>query len=66
MEKQGYVEGKTKRNKEHFEWLVRYQIQEWNIIDIADYYSNKDKIIAEDTVRKALNNVSDLLQLKLK
>lgn len=66
MEKQGYVEGKTKRNKEHFEWMVRYQIQEWNIIDIADYYSNRDKIIAEDTVRKALNNVSDLLQLKLK
>jgi len=66
MEKHGYIEGKPKRNKQHFEWLVRYQIQEWTVKDIADFYSKDEKIVSEDTVRKALNNVSELLELKLR
>src|SRR5690606_29055587 len=66
MEKHGYVEGRPKRNKQHFEWLVRYQIQEWAVRDIADFYSNDNKIVSEDTVRKALKNASDLLELKLR
>lgn len=35
----GYVKGKDKRNLNHFEWLIRYQIQGWTLKEIADHYS---------------------------
>lgn len=41
-----------KRNKEHFEWLVRFQIQGWTIKEIADYYSEEEKVLGEDTIKK--------------
>ncbi|MCA1025013.1 hypothetical protein LCM23_02840 [Cytobacillus kochii] len=66
MEKHGYIEGKQKRNKDHFEWLVRFQIQEWSVKEIADYYSKGNIIIAEDTIRKALVSTADLIGLELR
>jgi hypothetical protein len=66
MERLGYIEGKEKRNLEHFEWLVRYQIQEWEIRNIADHYSKKNKVIGEDTIQKALKNTAVSVGLKLR
>lgn len=66
MEEHGYTEGKHKRNKEHFEWLVRYQLQEWSINEIADYYSTKNTILVEDTIRKALTSTAKLIGLRLR
>ncbi|RKQ13459.1 hypothetical protein [Ureibacillus endophyticus] len=66
LEEKGYVEGIKKRNKEHFEWLVRYQIQKWPIHDIADFYSTPDKILAEDTIRKGLSATASILDLCLR
>lgn len=66
LERKGYVEGKEKRNKEHFEWLVRYQIQNWTVKEIADYYSKDDKILSEDTIKKALSNTASMVGLQLR
>lgn len=66
MEEQGYIEGKQKRNKNHFEWLVRYQIQEWSIKEIADHYSKENTILAEDTIKKALISTAKLLDLEIR
>lgn len=66
MEQHGYTEGKEKRNKEHFEWLVRYQLQEWSIKKIADYYSTKNTTLVEDTVRKAVTSTAKLIGLRLR
>lgn len=65
MRENGYVEGKEKRNLEHFDWLVRYQIQGWGIGEIADYYSANGKIITEDTISKALRNTANLVGFQL-
>lgn len=51
---------------EHFQWLVRYQIQNWSLNDIADFYSTKDKILSEDTVRKALLNTARIVELEIR
>jgi hypothetical protein len=66
MLKNGYIEGQEKRNIEHFQWLVRYQIQGWSIKEIADKYSSLDKIVSEDVVNKALHNTAKLVGLKLR
>ncbi|MCH5460943.1 hypothetical protein [Bacillus cereus] len=66
MKENGYVEGKEKRNMDHFDWLVRYQIQEWNTKEIADYYSTNKKVISEDTISKALHNTASLVGFKLR
>lgn len=66
MAENGYVEGTQKRNKEHFEWLVRYQIQGWSIQEIADFYSTEKKTLAEDTIRKGLSATAKVLDLKIR
>lgn len=66
MKQQGYIEGKEKRSKEHFEWLVRYQIQKWTIKEIADHYSKDRKIYTEDAIKKALISTSKITQIKLR
>lgn len=66
MKKLGYIEGKEKRNKEHFEWLVRFQLQGRSIKDIADEYSKEEKTLSEDTIKKALAGTADIVGLKLR
>lgn len=66
LKSKGFVEGKAKRNKDHFLWFVRYQIQKWEISDIADFYSKKDKVLSDDTIKKALKDTSQILGLKLR
>ncbi|MFB4321621.1 hypothetical protein RB298_04685 [Priestia sp. BR_2] len=63
----GYTKAKDKRNLEHFEWLVRYQIQNWTLKEIADYYSiQNDTVVNEDTVWKAVKNTSEIVLLTLR
>ncbi|WP_144514287.1 hypothetical protein [Bacillus thuringiensis] len=62
----GYIEGKEKRNREHFEWLVRFQIQGWTIKEIADYYSEEEKVLGEDTIKKALHCTSNIIGITLR
>lgn len=66
LKKYGYIKGKEKRNKEHFHWLVRYQIQGWSIKKIADYYSKDKKILTEDTVKKGLVNTASMVDIYLR
>jgi hypothetical protein len=56
-----------KRNLDHFEWFVRYQLQGWSMRKIADDYSKTSgKLVVEDTVSKALHSVSDTVLLPLR
>ncbi|WP_071395082.1 hypothetical protein [Bacillus tuaregi] len=66
MKKMGYVEGKEKRSLEHFEWLVRYQVQKWNIKEIADHYSKRERVLGGDTIKKALVSTADMVGLQLR
>ncbi|MNW49377.1 hypothetical protein D3C74_267920 [compost metagenome] len=63
----GYIKAKDKRNLEHFEWLVRYQVQNWSLKKIADYYSaQNDSVVNEDTVWRGVKNTSELVLLSLR
>jgi len=37
----GATKPKVKRNRQHFEWLVRYQIQKWKYSQISQHYYGK-------------------------
>lgn len=66
MENMGYLKGKEKRNLDHFEWLVRYQFQNWSIKEIADYYSKEKKVLGEDTIKKAISSTADIVNIHLR
>lgn len=66
MKENGYLVGPEKRNIEHFQWLVRYQLQGWKVSQIADVYSKKGKIISEDAVYKALKCTAALVGITLR
>lgn len=74
-EERGWRPTPIKRNRSgspllHFEWLVRYQVQEWGYARIAQAYTDADpqgdKVIGEDAVRKAVKSTADLLGLTLR
>jgi hypothetical protein len=60
----GFHKTKAKRNRAHFEWLVRYQIQGWSHRKIADAYS--DKTLTEDAIGKAIRKTSKLVGLTVR
>ncbi|WP_171644243.1 hypothetical protein [Paenibacillus phytorum] len=67
LEQQGYIKSKEKRNLEHFEWLVRFQVQCWSLKEIADYYSEEsNEILSEDTISRGIKSTAELIYLILR
>ena len=66
-EKQGLQKAPEVRNKEHFAWLVRYQVKGWNYREIADDYSlQKDIILTDDNIGKGIKRAAGLIGLELR
>ncbi len=63
-EEQGLRATPVKRQPQHFQWLARYQVQEWNRPQIARYYLNDETLI--DTVRDGLRTTAELIGLTLR
>jgi hypothetical protein len=61
-EERGAAKFKAKRNRKHFEWLVRYQIQGWKYGEISEYYCNH----AENPVAADLSTVKKYVPLAAK
>ncbi len=56
----------VKRQSQHFEWLARYQVQEWNQADIAGFYLGDKSKPLVDTVRDGLRTTAELIRLTLR
>jgi DNA-binding transcriptional MerR regulator len=57
--------GKTKKiklPKQHFEWFIRFQLENWKIGEIADYYYITD----DRHIRRVLQETANLLGLSLR
>lgn len=50
----------------HYEWLVRFQVEEWTYEEIFNEYSRDLNLGTIKAVRKAVKEVSDLIQLPLR
>lgn len=65
-----WIPAKKKRNREHFDWLVRYVVQGWSYEEIAQEYTDADPfgdaVISEDAIRKAVTATAKLVGLKLR
>lgn len=63
----GMIPAPCKRNMLHFEWVVRFQVMNWNYKKIADTYSKgRENPLSEDTISKAIINVAELIHLNLR
>ncbi|KAA9012404.1 hypothetical protein [Niallia endozanthoxylica] len=63
-ERLGYIEMPKKKKLSHFDWLVLYQIKGMSYMEIANYFI-KDTF-SEDTIRRGVNSVSNLIGLTLR
>ncbi|MBP1996921.1 hypothetical protein [Paenibacillus eucommiae] len=68
LRERGYVKEKEKRNYEHFKWLVHYQVQGWNLREIADHYntSKSEVILQEDAIFRGIKSTAELVRLPLR
>lgn len=66
LEKQGYVRSKGKRNQDHFKWLVRYQIQNLSLKEIANYYSSEAETLSEDAIWRGVKSTAEIVHLQLR
>ncbi|MWC31362.1 hypothetical protein [Paenibacillus sp. MMS18-CY102] len=65
LAERGYVKERTKRNLEHFKWLVHYQVQGWSLRKISDHYSEiTGEVISEDTIFHGIKKTADLVLLE--
>ena len=64
LESWGFRKVKEKRTLLHFEWVVRYQIQNWAHRKIADFYD--DKIRTESAIGVAVRDTAKLIGLTLR
>jgi hypothetical protein len=62
LRKRGWQPVPKLRKIEHFEWLVRYQVQGWSHAKIAEHY----QLASNDVVSKALNKKADELKFSLR
>jgi hypothetical protein len=67
-EQRGATKLKVKRNRQHFEWLVRYQIQEWQHPEISQHYYDKDDLGSPDlsTIRQNTPGAARAIGLRLR
>lgn len=66
FELMGYIEMPKKKNLGHFNWLVYYQVKGMGYMEIANCCSEKNLTLSEDTIRRGVNNVSNLIGLTLR
>ncbi len=56
----------AKKNPEHYEWLVHFQVQQWRPARIAEQYSTEDNTLEESAIRMALKGTAASLGLRLR
>jgi len=54
------------RKKEHFFWLVSYQVEGLCMRAIADYYSEDGDLLTEDTISKGIRKAADITGITLR
>lgn len=66
-QEKNYTKGIEKRQVEHFEWFVLYQIKGWELPKITDFISEKTgKPYEESNIYKNVKNISQLIELPLR
>jgi len=67
LEENGYIRSKAKRNLEHFNWLIYYQVLGWSLKEIADKCSEqKETVLSEDTIWKGIQSAAEVVHIILR
>jgi hypothetical protein len=64
---QGLEKAPAIRNREHFAWLVRYQVQGWKYREIADDHSFKTNyVLTDDNIAKGIKRAARLVEIQVR